>query len=105
MLVNLESHGTRSVEIKGHFAFVHFTGNQFPAFFWKLHVSLPPRDYERHIQQQLESCIQYLTFKREALIPYGWNDTAEHPVYGDDVNSLFDVIELFISTERRKNRD
>ena len=31
MLVNLESHGTRSVEIKGHFAFVHFTGNQFPA--------------------------------------------------------------------------
>ena len=126
MLVNLESHGTRSVEIKGHFAFVHFTGNQFPAFFWKLHVSLPPRDYERHIQsiveksrfqiagydvpsntiqQQLESCIQYLTFKREALIPYGWNDTAEHPVYGDDVNSLFDVIELFISTERRKSRD
>ena len=57
------------------------------------------------IQQQLESCIQYLTFKREALIPYGWNDTAEHPVYGDDVNSLFDVIEIFISTERRKNRD
>jgi len=57
------------------------------------------------IQQQLESCIHYLTFKREALIPYGWNDTAEHPVYGDDVNSLFDVIELFISTERRKNRD
>ena len=57
------------------------------------------------IQQQLESCIQYLTFKGEALIPYGWNDTAEHPVYGDDVNSLFDVIELFISTERRKNRD
>ena len=57
------------------------------------------------IQQQLESCIQYLTFKREALIPYGWNDTAEHPVYGDEVNSLFDVIELFISTERRKNRD
>ncbi|ERI83630.1 hypothetical protein HMPREF3196_00861 [Bifidobacterium bifidum] len=53
----------------------------------------------------MESCIQYLTFKREALIPYGWNDTAEHPVYGDDVNSLFDVIELFISTERRKNRD
>lgn len=49
LLVNLESHGTRSVEIKGHFAFVHFTGNQFPAFFWKLHVSLPPRDYERHI--------------------------------------------------------
>ena len=49
LLVHLESHGTRSVEIKGHFAFVHFTGNQFPAFFWKLHVSLPPRDYERHI--------------------------------------------------------
>lgn len=24
LLVNLESHGTRSVEIKGHFAFVHF---------------------------------------------------------------------------------
>ena len=22
----------------------------------------------------------------------GRNDTAEHPVYGDDVNSLFDVI-------------
>ena len=130
MLVNLESHGTRSVEIKGHFAFVHFTGNQFPAFFWKLHVSLPPRDYERHIQSIVDflvmrksrisklpdmtfpqilfnsnwkSCIQYLTFKREASSLW-WNDTAEHPVYGDDVNSLFDVIELFISTERRKNR-
>lgn len=60
LLVNLESHGTRSVEIKGHFAFVHFTGNQFPAFFWKLHVSLPPRDYERHIQ----SIVDFLVMRK-----------------------------------------
>lgn len=60
MLVNLESHGTRSVEIKGHFAFAHFTGNQFPAFFWKLHVSLPPRDYERHIQ----SIVDFLVMRK-----------------------------------------
>lgn len=107
-----------------------FTDNQFPAFFWKLHVSLPPRDYERHTQSIVDFLVMRkvdfklpdMTFlkyystaigivhtisdvQREALIPYGWNDTAEHPVYGDDVNSLFDVIELFISTERRKNRD
>ena len=60
MLVNLESHGTRSVEIKGHFAFAHFTGNQFPAFFWKLHVSLPPRDYERHIH----SIVDFLVMRK-----------------------------------------
>lgn len=72
----------------------------------KVDFKLPDMTFPSNtIQQQLESCIHYLTFKREALIPYGWNDTAEHPVYGDDVNSLFDVIELFISTERRKNRD
>lgn len=50
----------RSVEIKGHFAFVHFTDNQFPAFFWKLHVSLPPRDYERHIQ----SIVDFLVMRK-----------------------------------------
>lgn len=37
-----------------------FTGNQFPAFFWKLHVSLPPRDYERHIQ----SIVDFLVMRK-----------------------------------------
>ena len=37
-----------------------FTDNQFPAFFWKLHVSLPPRDYERHIQ----SIVDFLVMRK-----------------------------------------